>query len=149
MTGFVTSLLILVLAAPKGPAVRFVNPPGLAKSPRYSHVAEISRGKLILISGQVAQDASGNLVGAGDLGAQTRQVFENLKIALAASGASFKHVVKLTSFIVDMSQLEKYREIRTEYLKGMSEPPVSTTVGVPRLVSDGYLLEVEAIAVVP
>lgn len=85
----------------------------------------------------------------GFVTSQTRQVFENLKIALAASGASFKHVVKLTSFIVDMSQLEKYREIRTEYLKGMSEPPVSTTVGVPRLVSDGYLLEVEAIAVVP
>jgi len=149
MTGFVTSLLILVLAAPKGPAVRFVNPPGLAKSPRYSHVAEISRGRLVLISGQVAQDASGNLVGAGDMAAQTRQVFENLKIALAASGASFKHVVKLTSFIVDMSQLEKYREIRTEYLKGISEPPTSTTVGVPRLVREGYLLEVEAVAVVP
>jgi 2-iminobutanoate/2-iminopropanoate deaminase len=149
MTGFVTSLLILVLAAPKGPAVRFVNPAGLAKSPRYSHVAEISRGKLVLISGQVAQDASGNLVGAGDLGAQTRQVFENLKVALAASGASFKNVVNLTSFIVDMSHLEKYREIRTEYLKGMFEPPTSTTVGVPRLVREGYLLEVEAIAVVP
>ena len=149
MTGFVTSLLILVLAAPKGPAVRFVNPDGLAKSPRYSHVAEISRGKLVLISGQVAQDASGNLVGAGDMAAQTRQVFENLKIALAASGASFKNIVSLTSFIVDMSQLEKYREIRTEYLKGMSEPPTSTTVGVPRLVREGYLLEVEAIAVVP
>jgi hypothetical protein len=51
MTGFVTSLLILVLAAPRGPAVRFVNPPGLAKSPRYSHVAEVTRGRLILISG--------------------------------------------------------------------------------------------------
>jgi enamine deaminase RidA (YjgF/YER057c/UK114 family) len=149
MTGFVTSLLILFLAAPKGPAVRFVNPPGLAKSPRYSHVAEISRGKLVLISGQVAQDASGNLVGAGDMAAQTRQVFENLKIALAASGASFKNIVNLTSFIVDMSQLEKYREIRTEYLKGISEPPTSTTVGVPRLVREGYLLEVEAVAVVP
>jgi len=149
MTGLVTSLLILVLAAPPGPAVRFRNPDGLAKSPRYSHVAEISRGRLILISGQVAQDGRGNLVGAGDLAAQTRQVFENLKVALAASGASFKDVVKLTSFIVDMSQLEKYREVRTEYLKGMAEPPTSTTVAVPRLVNEGYLLDVEAIAVVP
>jgi len=149
MIGLVTSLLILVLAAPPGPAVRFRNPDGLAKSPRYSHVAEISRGRLILISGQVAQDGRGNLVGAGDLAAQTRQVFENLKVALAASGATFKDVVKLTSFIVDMSQLERYREIRTEYLKGVAEPPTSTTVGVPRLVNEGYLLEVEAIAVVP
>lgn len=149
MTSFVTSLLLIVLAAPKGPAVRYVHPPGLAKSPRYSHVVEVSRGKLVLISGQVAQDASGNIVGAGDMAAQTRQVFENLKIALAASGASFKNVVKLTTFIVDMSQLEKYREVRTEFLKGLPEPPTSTTVGVSRLVSEGYLLEVEAIAVVP
>jgi enamine deaminase RidA (YjgF/YER057c/UK114 family) len=83
MTGFVTSLLILVLAAPNGPAVRFVNPPGLAESPRYSHVAQVTRGRLIFISGQVAQDANGNLVGAGDMAVQTRQVFENLKVALA------------------------------------------------------------------
>lgn len=149
MNSVVVSLLLLVLAAPKGPAVRYINPAGLAKSPRYSHVVEVTRGRLILISGQVAQDASGKVVGAGDLRAQTRQVFENLKIALAASGATFKDIVKLTSFIVDMSQLEAYREVRTEYLKGNPEPPTSTTVAVPRLVNDVYLLEVEAIAVLP
>ena len=143
-------LLILVLGAPKSPAVRFVNPPGLAKSPRYSHVAEVSGGRLILISGQVAQDAKGDPVGAGDMAAQTRQVFENLKIALAGSGAGYKDVVQLTSYIVDIPRnIEAYREVRQQYLSGLAQPPTSTTVGVPALVRGEYLLEVEAIAVLP
>ena len=143
-------LLILVLGAPKGPAVRFVNPPGLAKSPRYSHLAEVNRGRLILVSGQVAQDANGNPVGTGDMAAQTRQVFENLKVALAASGATPKDVIKLTTFIVDISKnIEAYREVRQEYLSGLAQPPTSTTVGVSALVRPEYLLEVEAIAVLP
>ena len=142
--------LILVLGAPKGPAVRFVNPPGLAKSPRYSHVAEVSRGRLILISGQVAQNAKGDPVGAGDMASQTRQVFENLKIALAGSGAGYKDVVQLTSYIVDIPRnIEAYREVRQQYLSGLAQPPTSTTVGVPALVRGEYLLEVEAIAVLP
>ena len=141
-------LLILALAALKSPAVRFVNPPGLAKSPRYSHVAEVTRGRLIFVSGQVAQDAAGNPVGAGDMKAQTRQVFENLKVALAAASASYKDVVQLTTFIVDIPKnIEAYREVRQQYLSGLAQPPTSTTVGVPALVRGEYLLEVEAIAV--
>lgn len=130
-------------------AVRFVNPTGLAKSPRYSHVVEVTGGRLVIVSGQIAQDAAGNLVGAGDFAAQSRQVFENLKTALGGVGASYKDVVKLTTYLVDMSQLETYRHVREEYLRGNPEPPASTTVGVPGLVREGYLLEVEAIAVVP
>ncbi len=143
-------LLILVLSAPKSPAVRFVNPPGLAKSPRYSHVAEVTRGRLILVSGQVALDAAGNLVGAGDMKAQTRQVFENLKVALAGAGATEKDVVQLTIYIVDISKnIEAYREVRQEYFRGNADPPAGTAVGVTGLVRADYLLEVEAIAVVP
>ena len=143
-------LLILVLGAPKSPAVRFVNPPGLAKSPRYSHVAEVTRGRLILISGQVAQDSNGNVVGTGDMKAQTRQVFENLKIALAAAGATEKNIVKLNTYIVDMSKnIDAYREVRQEYFRSNPEPPAGTAVGVTGLVRGDYLLEVEAIAVLP
>jgi enamine deaminase RidA (YjgF/YER057c/UK114 family) len=150
VAGIVTPLLLLALATPKSPAVRFINPAGLAKSPRYSHVAEVTRGRLILISGQVAQDANGKSVGTGDMAAQTRQVFENLKVALAAAGASYKDVVKLTSFIVDISKnIDAYRTVREEYLRGLAAPPASTTVGVPALVRPDYLLEVEAIAVLP
>lgn len=149
MSGLIVPLLLLFLGQPPSPAFRFRNPDGLAKSPRYSHVVEVTRGKLVFVSGQVAQDAKGNPVGGGDMAAQTRQVFENLKVALAASGATFKDVVKLTSFLVDMSQIDKYRDVRAEYLKGMPDPPTSTTVAVPRLVRPEYLLEVEAIAVLP
>lgn len=149
---------LVVLAVPaaaqtktaKPRTFRLVNPPGLAKSARYSHVAEVTGGKLVFVSGQVAQDAAGNLVGAGDFAAQTRQVFENLKTALAGVGADFGNVIKVDSYIVDISSnIEKYREIRQAYLGKNPEPPASTTVGVPRLVADGYLLEVEAVAVVP
>jgi enamine deaminase RidA (YjgF/YER057c/UK114 family) len=147
---FATSVLLLFLAAPKPPAVQYVNPPGLAKSPRYSHVAVVHRGKMILVSGQIAQDAQGNLVGAGDMVAQSRQVFENLKTALTAAGASFSNVVQLTTYVVDIAKnIEAYRSVREEYLRGRTDPPASTTVGVSALVREGYLLEVEAIAVVP
>ena len=145
----VSLLLILVPAAPKSP-LRFINPPGLAKSPRYSHVAEVTRGKLVFVSGQVAQDVNGNPVGAGDMKAQAKQVFENLKVALAAAGASEKDVVKLTSYVVDIARnIEPYREARQEAWGNVPVPPTSTTVGVSALVRPEYLLEVEAIAVVP
>ena len=137
----VSLLMILSLAAPKGPALRFLNPPGLAKSPRYSHVAEVTRGKLVFVSGQVAQDANGNPVGAGDMKAQAKQVFENLKVALAAAGASEKDVVKLTSYVVDIAKnIEPYREARQEAWGNLPAPPTSTTVGVPALFRAEYLL---------
>ena len=146
----------LASAAPAAPKTaktrtfRLLNPPGLAKSARYSHVVEVTGGKLVFVSGQVAQDGAGKLVGAGDFAAQTRQVFENLKTALAGVGADFGNVIKIDSYITDIaSNIEKYREIRQAYLGKSPEPPASTTVGVPRLVNEGYLLEVEAIAVVP
>jgi enamine deaminase RidA (YjgF/YER057c/UK114 family) len=137
---------------PAGPPRRFINPPGLAASPRYSHVAEITGGaRMILISGQVAQDAEGKVVGAGDMRAQSKQVFENLKIALASVGATFDNVVKLNTYMTDMSEapFAAYRDVRTEYLKGLAMPPASTTVAVPRLVNPQYMLEVEAVAVIP
>jgi enamine deaminase RidA (YjgF/YER057c/UK114 family) len=130
--------------------VRFVNPPDLEQTnPRYTQVVEISGGRLVLISGQAALDKDGKLVGTGDFRAQTRQVFENLKAALAGVGASFDDVVKLDSFIVDMPQnLAAYREVRREYLAKNAHPPASTTVGVSALVRPELLLEVDAVAVV-
>jgi len=151
--GLFAALVGSAAAAPRAAKprnVRFVNPEGLAKSPRYSHAVEVTGGKLVFISGQVAQDASGSLVGAGDFGAQTRQVFENLKTALAGVGATWANVIKIDSYILDISSnIEKYREVRQEYLRGNPEPPASTTVGVSALVRGDYLLEVDAVAVVP
>jgi enamine deaminase RidA (YjgF/YER057c/UK114 family) len=136
-------------AVDSGP-VRFINPPGLAQNPRYSHVVEISKGRLILISGQVAFDKDGNLVGKGDMRAQTTQVLENLKAALDSVGATFNDVVKLNSFLVNMPEnLAAYREVRAKYLADNKHQPTSTTVGVAALVSPDLLLEMEAEVVLP
>ncbi len=128
--------------------VRFINPSTLSTPPGYTHVVEVARGKTVYIAGQVALDSAGNLVGKGDLAAQAHQVFKNLKSALESVGATFSNVVKLTYFAVDMSQLQTIRDIRKEYLD-MKNPPASTAVEVSRLAREEFLLEIEAIAVLP
>jgi reactive intermediate/imine deaminase len=128
--------------------VKFIKSEALPPSPGYSQAAIVGRGRLVYIAGQVPVDPSGKLVGPGDFRAQTEQVFENLKATLAASGASFDNVVKLNSYFVDIQQVPVYREVRDKYIK-VSNPPVSTAVEVRRLVREEWLLEIEAIAVVP
>ena len=98
------------------PVIRFSNPSALSKPNGYSHVAEVTGGKTIYISGQIALDASGTLIGAGDLRAQAQQVFSNLKAALEAVGADFSAVVKLTYFVVDITQLQAVREVRDQFI---------------------------------
>lgn len=130
--------------------VKLHNPPGLHKPLGYSHVAEVTGGKLVLVAGQVGLDTAGNLV-ADDFAAQARQVFANLKAALAAAGATFHDVVKLNYYCVDSVdlsvQLPVVREIRDTYVN-VAAPPISTFVVVSRLVRPGWLIEVEAVAVV-
>jgi enamine deaminase RidA (YjgF/YER057c/UK114 family) len=125
---------------------RYINPPTLARPMGYTHVVEASGARTFYISGQVALDDSGNIVGEGDMGAQARQVFENLHAALRAVGASFRDVVKLTYFIVDMSQMQTVREARDQYIQP-EYLPASTAVEVRRLAREEFLLEIEAVAV--
>ena len=116
----------------------------------WSQVAEVTRGKLILIAGQIAHDAAGNIVGAGDFAAQARKTFENLGHALEAVGASFRDVVKLNYYCVESvpaGDIAIIREIRNQFLN-MQAPPVSTFVFVSRLVRPEWLVEIEAMAVV-
>jgi|SRR5579864_2586318 len=130
-------------------SARFIKSEALPPSPGYSQAVEIRPGARILyIAGQVAVDRSGKLVGEGDLRAQTTQTFENLKGALQASGASFENVVKLNSYFVDISQVATFREVRDKYIN-TANPPASTAVEVKRLFREGFLIEVEAVAVVP
>jgi 2-iminobutanoate/2-iminopropanoate deaminase len=124
-----------------------INPAGLSAPNGYTHVVEVTGGRTLYISGQIAVDAKGNLVGAGDFGAQATQVFENLDVALAAGGATFDDVAKLTIFVTDVSQLEAFREVRNRHFRKVL--PASTIVQVVRLVRPELLLEVEAVAVVP
>jgi reactive intermediate/imine deaminase len=129
-------------------AVQFIKSDTLPPAVGYSQAATVKSGRLIYVAGQVAMDPSGKLVGPGDFHAQAEQTFENLKAALAASGASFDNVVKLNSYFVDIKQAPVFREVRDKYVDP-THPPVSTAVEVRRLVREEWLLEVEAIAVVP
>jgi reactive intermediate/imine deaminase len=126
---------------------RHTNPPTLSKPTGYTHVVEVNRGKTVYIAGQVAFDATGALVGKQDFIAQTRQVMENLKAALASAGATFENVVKVNTYVTDMSQIQALREIRTSYFG--ANPPASTLVQVVALARPELMIEIEAIAVVP
>jgi reactive intermediate/imine deaminase len=126
--------------------IQRMNPPGLSTPTGYSHVVSARGGRTIYIAGQVALDAVGQLVGEGDLAAQTRQVFANLETALKAAGASFNDVVKANYYMRDASQVQVIRDVRAKYFT--KELPASTLVEVPRLANPGFLIEIEVIAVV-
>ncbi len=130
------------------PIARFINPSSLPHPAGYSHVAEVSNGKTIYISGQVPLDQSGRLVGPNDLRAQARQVFTNLQAALEAVSADFNCVVKLTYYLLDISQIPIVREVRDQFVN-VSQPPTSSAVEVRRLFRDDVLIEIDAIAVIP
>ncbi len=127
-------------------ATQFLNPEGLSAG-TYSHVAVVSGGRTVYVSGQVPADAQGAVVG-DTFEAQTRQVFANLKTALDAAGAGFEHLVKFTIFIValDAEKVAMFRSVRAEFLGG--HKPTSTMVDTRALVNPAFMVEVEAIAVV-
>jgi 2-iminobutanoate/2-iminopropanoate deaminase len=115
----------------------------------YSQAVRVETGDAVWIhvSGQIAIDLEGNLVGPGDLRVQTRQVFENLRAILEAHGATFADVVKIGTYLTTLDDLAGMREVRSEYLT--SEPPASTAVQVAALVVPEALIEIDLVAVVP
>lgn len=128
---------------------QFLNPPTIATPRGYTHVVTATSGKMVFISGQVAFNQKGELVGKGDLRAQTQQVYENLKNGLAAAGATTADVVKLNTYVVDFTpaDLAAIREVRSQYFP-FEHMPASTLVGVQALAFEGLLIEVEAVAMV-
>ncbi|HET9800586.1 MAG TPA: RidA family protein [Chthoniobacterales bacterium] len=130
--------------------VRFSNPNTLAKPPGYSYVVEATGpNRLIFIAGQLGLDMENKLVGmAGDFRAQANKAIENLKLALADAGATIKDVVKINNYLVDMSHISIFREVRDQHFN-MAAPPASTTVAISQLARPGALFEIEAIAVLP
>jgi len=128
------------------PNVEYMNPPTLSSPTGYTHVVQVHGGRTVYIAGQVAFDKSGNLIGKGDFAAQATQVFENLKLALAAAGATFDHLVKVTTFVTDLSQIQVLREIRAKYYG--KNAPASTLVQITQLANPAFMIEIEAIAVV-
>lgn len=128
------------------PTLRRLNPGTLSTPTGYTHVVEARGGRTLYISGQVALDSAGQLVGAGDFRAQVEQVFRNLQRALASAGASFDDVVKINIFVTDASQVTALREVRSRYMSA-NALPASTFVQVTALARPEWLVEIEAIAV--
>ena len=129
---------------------RFENPSTMPPTRGYTQVVEsTSPCRTIFISGQLGMSVDGKFAGApGDFRAQATQCFENLKHALAAVGANFEHVVRVTNYFVDMAHLPIYFEVRDRYVDTKA-PPASTAIQISKLARDGALFEIEAIAVVP
>ena len=127
--------------------VALINPKSIHQPNGYSHMAEVSSGKLLFISGQVALDKQGDLVGKDDYAAQTRQVFENLKAAVEAAGGTLKDIVKLNYYCVDLSHLPEIRAVRDSFLD-RDRLPVSTAVEVRKLFRPEILIEVEAVVAI-
>ena len=129
---------------------KFQNPSTIHPTRGYSHVVETtSPSRTIYTAGQLGRTPDGKMAGAqGDFRAQAEQAFENLKHALAAAGATFEHVVKLNNYLVDISHIHTYFEVRDRYVDTKA-PPASTTLQISKLAHEGALYEVEAIAVVP
>jgi 2-iminobutanoate/2-iminopropanoate deaminase len=113
--------------------------------PRYSQGILAEDGRVLFIAGQTASDANGNVVGKGDIKAQTRQVFANIKAVLEAAGGSFDNMVMTTTYITDRKYREGYNEVRRDIYK--KDPPTSTLVIVSGLANEDYLIEIAGIAV--
>ena len=113
----------------------------------YSQGVAVSAGRLVFISGIVALDDRGQVVGSGNMKAQARHVFRKIEELLREAGGTLDDVVKISTFVTDMAQYGDFARVRGEVFAGGTYP-ASATVEVSGLVVDGLLVEVEAIAVV-
>lgn len=130
---------------------RITDVPGNAPGFGYSHAVTVT-GRLAFVSGQVAMDADGKLVGEHDIAVQTEQAMENLHRILGTLGADWPDVVKLTWFVMDTTHLPELREARDRVLRpalGARPNPASSLVQVAGLFRPGFLVEVEAVAALP
>jgi enamine deaminase RidA (YjgF/YER057c/UK114 family) len=126
------------------------NPNGLFDPKFFTHTVAVTGPlKLVYVSGQVSYDRDGIVVGVGDFRAQCEQVFKSLTLNLSAAGATWSDVIKVNGYMVDLNphDVSTYREVRHRFFDRASQP-ASTLVGVPKLVHDDLLLEVEVVAAV-
>ncbi len=127
-------------------AQKIIQPKDLSDPrPRYSQGILAEGGKLLFIAGQTASDKDGNIVGRGDIEAQTHQVFKNLSAVLKEAGGSLENLVTTTTYITDREYREGYNRVRMQYYK--TNPPTSTLVIVKGLAHPDYLIEINGVAV--
>lgn len=149
MKRFVIFICLLTLSLTAMAQKEFINPEALLKPSGYTHVVVSGPGKTIYISGQVPVSVTGEIVGKGDLKVQVKQVYENLKLCLAAAGATFDDVVKMNTYVVNYKPeyITTIREVRSGYLSSKN-PPASTLAGVQALYHPDVMIEIEAIAII-
>lgn len=140
---------ITMNAQQKSNPVKFFSSPSVAPTTGYSQAVEIDLGnsKMILLSGQVPLDINRKIVGTGDLGLQSEQIFENIKKIIEAAGGTMNDLVKTVIYTTDISQISKFRVARDKYIN-LKQPPVSTLVEVNKLFREEVLIEIEATAII-
>ena len=130
--------------------VEHLNPEGLSRNPAFSQVVVVTgTARTVYVGGQDAVDAAGNVVGAGDIGAQSEQVMQNIQTALAAAGAGLEHVVKWNVLVVAGQPLGPGFAAFQKAWGGRPNPPAVTAAFVSALAHPDFLVEIDAIAVVP
>lgn len=131
-------------------SVEYLSPDSMHKNRAYTQVISVTGpAKTIYIGGQDAVDSAGNIVGKDDLAAQTRQILINIKNALAAAGAEPKHLIKLTIFIVQGQPIQAGFAAFQQVWGRQSNPPAVTAAFVSALAHPDFLVEIEAVAVIP
>lgn len=130
--------------------IHYLNPDGLSKNPAFSQVVMTEgKGKTIYVGGQDSVSAEGAIIGKGDIGEQTEQVMKNLQTALAACGANFENLVKLSIYIVNGQDINKGFQASQKYLGHLKNPPAITGMFVAALAHPDFLVEVDAVAFLP
>jgi reactive intermediate/imine deaminase len=129
--------------------LKFLNPEAMGPpAAAFSHVVVATGGRTVYLSGQVALDQNGELVGPGDMRAQTEQVMKNIKAGLEAVGGDMSHVVKRNLYITDISKIQEVRDGGAGFFDD-NQPPASTAVEVSKLFKEEFLIEVDVVAVLP
>ena len=124
----------------------YMNPSGIADPSPSGFTAVVKAGNTVYIAGMVAQDENGNVVGAGDTEAQTRQIWRNIEVAVKAAGGTLADIVKTTTYVTGIEHGAAVRAVRNELFP--SNPPTSTLLVVSELANPAYVVEIESIAVV-
>jgi enamine deaminase RidA (YjgF/YER057c/UK114 family) len=129
-------------------ATKVIQPKSLSDPrPRYTQGILADGGRLLFIAGQTASDKDGNVVGKGDIEAQTAQVYKNLTAVLEEAGATLDNLVMTTTYITDRKYREGYNRVRMGYYNKMKSSPTSTLVIITGLAHPDYLIEINGIAV--
>jgi 2-iminobutanoate/2-iminopropanoate deaminase len=114
----------------------------------FSHATAIeAQGRLVFLSGMTSRRVDGSIAGIGDIEEQTRQVCENLKAAVEEAGGTLDDICRVDVYVRNMEHFEKIHKVRRQYFTGVA--PASTMVEVCKMTSPEYLIEINAIAVVP